>query len=755
MTSLTESRSTGLALPVLFAVTLFASAGLLFLVQPMVAKMLLPLFGGAPAVWTTCLLFYQAVLLLGYLYADASNRRLPRKSQAMVHLALLLVALAVLPIGLGSEAPQATENPLVQLLGRLALAVGLPFFALSGTGTLVQAWFSRSRHRAAGDPYFLYAASNLGSMTALLAYPSLLEPRVGLVGQSRFWTAGFACLLALAASCALVVVRSRSAPPAGEIPGPATRPPLRERLSWVALSFVPSSLMMGVTLYLTIDIAPVPLLWILPLSLYLLAFILAFARVPRFVSALSFLALPSTLLLSYLLFSEIHYPFWVEILLHLVTLFLVSTAYLGKLASLRPQPSRLTEYYFWISLGGVLGGVFNALAAPFLFRTVAEYPLMLVTAAVLLPWVRERGENPRPRLVGERLLSELALALSVIFMTAWLVAAWPLRSIDLTAVGNLVGFPRWRITTVLTYSLPVLASTGLLALRRRLAFAFGIVAFAAICTYDNELERKVVFRDRSFFSVLAVEDDPEGDCRHLMNGTTPHGRQRLEPESRAEPLAFYHRKSPMGDVFAEFAGPSRKNEVAVVGLGAGTLAAYGEPGQRMTFYEIDPAVARIAINPELFTYLKDSKATLDIVLGDARLKLAEAPSARFELLIIDAFSSDAIPVHLLTHEALALYLSKLAPEGLLAFHVSNRYLRLTPIVARLALEAGLAMREQLWVGRDGCGPVSTRWVLLAREERHFGGLAESEYWTKIEIPPGTPLWTDDYSNLLAIFYWNR
>ena len=754
MISLTESRSTGLALPALFAVTLFTSAGLLFLVQPMVAKMLLPLFGGAPAVWTSCLLFYQAVLLLGYLYADASNRRLSRKSQVLLHLALLLAALALLPIGLGTEVPQANFNPLAQLLGRLALAVGLPFFALSGTGTLVQAWFSRSRHRAAADPYFLYAASNLGSMTALLAYPSLLEPRVGLIGQSRFWTAGFACLLALAAGCAAALLRSRSAPPPGETVVPGTGPP-RERLSWAALSLVPSSLMMGVTLYLTIDIAPVPLLWILPLSLYLLAFSVAFARVPRSVSALSFLALPSALFLLYFLFSEIRYPYWVEMLLHLVTLFLVSTAYLGKLASLRPEPSRLTEYYFWISLGGVLGGVFNALAAPFLFRTVAEYPLMLVTAAVLLPWVRERGENPPRRLAGERLLSELALALSVAFLTAWLVAAWPLRSIDLTPLGNLVGFPRWRITTVLTYALPALACAGFLALGRRLAFALGIAAFAAICTYDNELERKTVYRDRSFFSVLAVEDDPQGDCRHLMNGTTPHGRQRLEPESRAEPLAFYHRKGPIGDVFAEFTGPSRKEEVAVVGLGAGTLAAYGEPGQRMTFYEIDPAVARIAVNADLFTYLKDSKATLDIVLGDARLKLEGAAPARFGLLVIDAFSSDAIPVHLLTREALALYLSKLAPDGLLAFHVSNRYLRLTPIVARLAREAGLTIREQFWMGRDGCGPVSTRWLLLAREERHFGKLAESEYWKKVEIPPGTPLWTDDYSNLLATFYWNR
>jgi hypothetical protein len=735
-------------LPLLFAVTIFTSAALLFLVQPMVAKMLLPLFGGAPAVWTTCLLFYQTVLLLGYLYADAVNRRVTQERQVLIHSALLLGALALLPIELTrGAAPAASASPTADLLVRLTLAVGLPFFALSGTGTLLQGWFSRSGHRAGRDPYFLYAASNLGSMAALLSYPSLLEPRVGLLGQSDYWTAGFITLVVLSAACGLLTFHARPAVVAGEASP-------RQRLVWIGLAFVPSTLMMGVTLYLTIDIAPVPLLWVLPLSLYLLAFILAFARLPRVVSAFSYLALPAALLLMYFLFSEIHYPNWVEISLHLLTLLLLSTAYLGKLAALRPPAARLTEFYFWISLGGVLGGVFNALLAPFVFKTVAEYPMVLVGAALLLPGLLKKKKQA-PRLAGDRLLSELALALAVAFMTAWLVGAWPLRSIDLSPIGNLIDFPRWRITTVLTYALPVLASTGFLLLGRRLAFAGSLAAFAAICAYDNELERKVVLRERSFFSVLAVEDDTEGDCRHLMNGTTPHGRQRLALESRGEPLFFYHRDSPIGDVFGEFHGPTRKADVAVVGLGAGTLAAYGEPGQRMTFYEIDPAVARIAINPDLFTYLKDSAATVDIVLGDARLKLAEAKAHRFGLLVIDAFSSDAIPVHLLTREALDLYLEKLAPDGLLAFHVSNRYLQLTPIVGRLAREAGLTMREQLWIGRDGCGPVSTRWVLLAREEDHLGKLRTSEYWKPIHLPPETPLWTDDYSNLLTTFYWDR
>jgi hypothetical protein len=755
MTTADGSHRRGPLLPALFAVTVFTSAALLFLVQPMAAKMLLPLFGGAPAVWTTCLLFYQAVLLAGYLYADVLHRKLSPRRQILFHLVLVLGVLAVLPITLDA-ATTSSASPLADLLFRLSITVGLPFFALSGTGTLIQGWFSRTRHEWAADPYFLYAASNLGSMLALLSYPSLLEPEMGLAGQSRIWTAGYVVLAVLNVACGGVLLKryaGQTLEPSAPLPGlPAGN---KERMAWVALAFVPSSLMMGVTLHLTIDIAPVPLLWILPLSLYLLAFILAFGRVPRVVAAASFLAIPALLALVYFLFSEIHYPNWVEILLHLASLLLISTAYLGKLAALRPGAAFLTEYYFWISLGGVLGGVFNAVVAPFLFRTVAEYPLVLVVAGAFLPRVRDRGGDPRPRLAGERLLAEVALATGVLFLTAWLVGAWPLRTIDLTALGDLIDFPRWRITTVVTYALPVAAFTGFLALGRRSAFGLALGAYAAVCAYDNSLGRNVIFRERSFFSVLSVEQDREGDCRHLMNGTTPHGRQRLEESSRRDPLSFYHRESPIGDVFAEFSGAQRKDEVAVVGLGTGTLAAYGESGQRISFYEIDPAVARIAINADLFTYLKDSPAVVDIVLGDARLKLAEAEPARFGLLVIDAFSSDAIPVHLLTREALGLYLEKLAPEGLLAFHVSNRYLELAPIVARLAREAGLTAREQLWVGRDGCGPVSTRWVLLAREEQHFGKLASSEFWEPIETTPETPLWTDDYSNLLAIFYWNR
>jgi len=323
----------------------------------------------------------------------------------------------------------------------------------------------------------------------------------------------------------------------------------------------------------------------------------------------------------------------------------------------------------------------------------------------------------------------------------------PLSRIDLTAVGNLVGFPRWRITTAITYAVPFGLCLLCYLVNRTVAFALALAAVAGVCTLDNESERRIVVRDRSFFSVLTVADDPEGDCRHLLSGATPHGRQFLAPDLRSLPLAFYLREGPIGDVFRELGG-TRRGDVAVVGLGAGTIAAYGEPGQRMTFYEIDPAVARIARDPRLFTYLADSKAAVDVVLGDARLRLGEARSGAYRLLIVDAFSSDAIPTHLLTREAIALYLDKVAPGGLVAIHISNRYVDLGGLAARLAADAGLAIRQREWRGGDGCARLSTRWVVLARDERDLGSLAAG--WERVTVPAGTPLWTDDYCDLAAL-----
>jgi hypothetical protein len=748
-----------LFLPALFACAIFTSATLLFLVQPMVAKMMLPLFGGAASVWNTCLVFYQSVLLLGYLYAHASSRKWSLGRQVLAHGALLVGVAWLLPIGLShTAAPLDDDSPTPAVLLRLATTVGPPFFALSATGTLLQSWFARSGHLSGRDPYFLYAASNLGSMLALLAYPSLLEPNVGLANQSRLWAAGFFVLIAFVLTCGWLVWGGR-APARAEAAVIAASPcTLRQRLVWVGVAFVPSSLMMGVTLYLTTDIAPVPLLWIVPLALYLLAFILAFARLPALVvRGAGVLAAPAVIVLLFFILSEMRYPTEAAIALHLGALFLVSVAYLGKLAATRPAPEHLTEFYLWVSFGGVLGGVFNVLMAPLLFQTVAEYPLMLILAVVLLRPVHRLGGEATEEAAPARsrripaLLLDAGLAALVGLLCFWFVTRHPVREVDLTALGHLFGFPRWRISTAVTYALPIALCLALHALKRTVAFALALAAVAAVCTWDNENTRNVVYRDRSFFGVLAVSDDKERDCRHIWSGKTPHGRQFLDPERRGMPLAFYHRYGPIGAVFREFAGPKRKENVAIIGLGAGALATYGEPGQRMTFYEIDPGVVAIAENPRLFTYMSDSKATLDVVLGDARLKLAHAPSGHYGIVVVDAFSSDAIPVHLLTREALALYLDKLTPDGVLAMHISNRYLDLSGVIARLAEHAGLHVRVQTFEARDGCMYFFTRWMILARDERHFGHLAASPAWRKVPIPPGTPFWTDDFSNLIGVF----
>jgi hypothetical protein len=732
----------------LFASAVLTSASLLFLVQPMLGKQLLPLFGGAAAVWTTCLVFFQAALLLGYLLAHLLSGRPPRH-QALAFVLLLAAGLTLLPIDVSAEhAPPGDGDPTRHLLFVLVLRVGLPFVALAATGTLLQSWWSRAGGRGSGDPYFLYAASNLGSLAALLSYPWLVEPLVGLRAQGRAWTGGYLLLLTLAAAAAWLLV-SRAGPTDA---APAAEPlPWRRRLRWVACSFVPSSLMMGVTLFLTTDVAPVPLLWVVPLGLYLLAFVLAFARLPRLARELARAAVPAALLLLYFMYSEIVYPTRAAIALHLVVLFLVSLAYLWRLAEDRPSPRRLTEFYLLLSVGGVLGGVFNGLAAPLLFQTSAEYGLVLVAATALLPVLLAPPSAAPLWPRGERRVAELALAIAVGLLAAFMVGAWPLSALDLARPAAWVGFPRWRLTTVLTYAGPVAACALLHAFGRRLAFGLAVASFAAVCAYDNARASAAIYRDRSFYSVLAVKDDPRSGCRTLWSGTTPHGRQSLDTARRTEPLQFYHRDTPVGQVFAALKARGRTRQVGIVGLGTGALAAYGAPGESLSFYEIDPAVAAIARNRELFTYLSDSPADLRIVLGDARLRLEEEPAGRFDLLVIDAFSSDAVPVHLLTREALAVFMDALAPHGVLAYHVSNRHLFLAPVVATLSREAGLQAREQLWSGEDGCSSFSTHWVVVARTPAHLGPLATDPAWTEAGVPRGARSWTDDYSSLLAVW----
>ncbi|MFT7625570.1 MAG: hypothetical protein ACI9WU_004761 [Myxococcota bacterium] len=741
-------RSSAYGLPALFCVTIFLSAGLLFSVQPMVARMLLPRFGGAAAVWNTCLVFYQTVLLVGYVYAHLLDQRVRPRMQVAIHLGLLLVAAAALPLTVSSGATDPGA-PVSSLLLALIPAVGLPFLALSGTSTLLQAWFSRSGHGAARDPYFLYAASNLGSMLALAAYPLWIAPGLGVTDQTLGWAGGYTALIGLLGVAGYLATRhpeiATAISPGSSAATTRLKPARRAR--WVGLAFVPSSMMMAVTLHITTDIAPLPLLWVVPLALYLLGFIVAFARLPaRLLRAASLAAVPVLFVVLFYLLSHVAQPMWRAVSLHSLALFLTATVFHGLLAADRPAPEHLTEFYLWISVGGALGGVFNALIAPVAFDSLLEYPLILTVALVVLA---VRG---RP---GRRALT-IDLGLSGLIAAAcwWLVVQWAPGDWDVSGLSDSLGLNLFATRATLAYGVVLLACAALAIGRRAPALALSLLVVIGLCGLDDAQSSGEVFRQRSFYGVLSVTDDADGTCRHMMHGKTPHGRQHRHPGQRQTPRGFYNRYSPIGDIFAERSGPDSGPPVAVVGLGTGTLAAYGQAGQSMTFYELDPHVIELAQTPEWFTYLSDSPAAIEVIAGDARLSLESAPDAAFELLVVDAFSSDAVPFHLLTREAIALYLRKLTPTGVLAVHTTNRYVDIDQVVARLGQDARLQVRKSQWSGRDGCSRIYTQWVMLARASTDFGGLAESTDWTPVTIEEHVPVWTDDYASLLSVLSWS-
>jgi SAM-dependent methyltransferase len=733
----------------IFGATLFLSATLLFLVQPMVAKMVLPLLGGTPAVWNTCMVFFQALLLAGYAYAHAAPARLGLRRQVWLHGALLLVPFLVLPIAIAHGfLPPTGSNPIPWLLGLLAVSVGLPFFVVSTTAPLLQRWIAGTGHRAARDPYFLYAASNVGSMLALLGYPTLVEPHLRLQDQSLVWTGAYGLLVALIAACAAWTWRAGRARSAAAASGAAAaasaaspvveaggEPTALERLRWTALAFVPSSLMLGVTTYLTTDIAAIPLFWVVPLALYLATFIIAFSG--AFSGLRSELRMWLPVLTLWLLFTILlraSLQPTLEIPLHLAVFFLAALACHSELARRRPSARHLTEFYLWMSFGGVLGGIFNVLVAPFLFSSVAEYPLLLALAPAFLAGGAAAGGG-RAGLARDLLPAAAvgALATALIFLV-------PVGAFD----------PRW-LGPLLVYGLPLVLC--FFFIRRPSRFGLGLCAVVLAATFLGGRQDNLLHRERSFFGVVSVQRDADGRFTQFFHGTTLHGQQFVDPARRDEPTSYYRRGGAVAQVFAAFSGPQVKSEVAVVGLGTGTLAIYGRPGQRMTYYEIDPAVLRIASDTRWFTFLRDSPARIDVVLGDARLRLAEAPNGAYGLMVLDAFTSDAIPVHLVTREAIQLYLTKLQSDGVLVFNVSNRYLELEPVLEAVARGLGLSARIQRDDANLKPGEQASIWVVMARRDADLGALASDPRWRRLQGRPGVAAWTDDFSNLLGVLLW--
>jgi len=732
-----------------FAVTLFVSASLLFVVQPMFAKMALPPLGGAPSVWNTCLVFYQAALLAGYAYAHLSLKWLEPRRQAALHLALLCLPWIVLPIRIAQGwVPPPDASPVFWLWMLLSVSVGLPFLIVSASAPTLQAWFTQMGSRSARDPYFLYAASNLGSLLALLGYPLVIESHLTLAEQTWWWAAAYGLLMALMVICAVRLWRSAPITStaaeavtreegAGQVPG---RPSMRRRLRWLALAFVPSSLLLGVNTYISTDLVAMPLLWVAPLVLYLLTFVLVFARrsrlpLPWMVGVQPYLIVVAAAVLAWHAYTP---PLLVSFgLLQLLAFFVTAMVCHGQLAADRPASSHLTEFYLWMSLGGVLGGLFNALLAPLVFSGVLEYPLMMAVACMLRP----RPAAKRPRSLVREIASPGAILLACV------AASWATRSEGALAEWRYASVPATKLALV------ALAVVAAFLLRHRpMRFGLGVAVLLAVSLWCGKDRLHLLHAERGFFGVLRVLRDPVWNANRLMHGSTKHGVQSVDINERHEPWSYYHRKGPLGQIFQALQPRRPLAEIGVLGLGTGTIAAYGQHGERVTFYEIDPAVERIARNPEYFTYLADCRATVEVILGDARLSLVYGAPRQFDLLVVDVFSSDSVPIHLITREALQIYLQRLAEHGLLAIHITNRYLDLTPILGELAEDAGVVARVREDCDTSELGKDLSTWVVMARRAEDLLPPVKDPDWAPLRLGSGH-LWTDDFSNVVGVIKW--
>jgi hypothetical protein len=765
-------------LPGLFAATLFVGATLLFLIEPHIGKRLLPLVGGTPGVWNACLVFFQAALLAGYFYAHRSIVGLGVRKQAVLHLAMLLVVLLAFRIAVtrtgspipivGTLVPADQDYPIFGVVELLTVAVGVPFFVLSTTAPLLQRWFASTGHPAAKDPYFLYAASNAGSLLGLLAYPFLIEPRLTLDEQQWLWAWGVGVYLALVLCCAVVVLRRvgtahqpiQSVPvqteDSGSVGGPCPpyeqtteHIPARRILRWIGLAALPSSLLLGSTAHVSTDLAPVPLLWVVPLALYLISFILVFARWPdsvhRAVGRLTPMLLVFVVLSLLTMAAE---PLGLIAGLHFAALFGVCLVCHGELAKDRPHPEQLTSFYLWMSVGGVVGGLFNALLAPILFHRVGmvEYPLALALAALVRPRSANNG-SPFGLLDGALLLGLLALSLALVKQ----VPHWVSMPADESSPDALVAR---LVRGGLMFGIP--AAIAFALVRKPARFALALASLLAVGSLDTGQLGETLHMERNFFGVVRVTRSPDGRFLRLVHGTTIHGQQRLDQTGPPRPMTYYHEKGPVGSLVRSLP-PERVKKVAVVGLGTGAVAHYAKPHQDWTFYEIDPAVARVA--QEYFDFLSTCRAnSCSVVLGDARRKLMLASDGEFDVIMLDAFSSDAIPVHLLTREAMQLYMQKLAPGGVLAMHVSNNHLDLPPLVDRLAADHAPPLVARY--SNDGAtdaekddGKLPSQWMVLARSESDLGPVARSPAWQPVRIEHNGPIWRDDFANLL--WAWKR
>ncbi|MBM7841678.1 fused MFS/spermidine synthase [Herpetosiphon giganteus] len=721
-------------MPLLFALTIFTSASLLFVIQPMFARMALPLLGGAPSVWNTALVFYQTMLLLGYGYSHLLTKYVKPRQQVLIHCGLLLTPLLVLPIAIpvGWQAP-TTDFPIAWLLSLFAVALGLPFFVVSASSPLLQAWFGSSEQNR--NPYVLYAMSNVGSMLALLAYPLIIEPNTSLRLQSDGWRWGYVLLVLLFIGCGIRVWQRAPQVVSSTTSQARSSITWQRRLKWIAWSAVPSSLLVSVTTYITTDIVAMPLLWVIPLALYLLTFIFVFANkvlIPK--QGLVWLMPILVLLVILTIITGANSPILLLLILHLASLFVVTMVLHQQLADDRPEPQKLTEFYLLMSLGGVIGGIFNGLIAPLIFNSVWEYPLMLCLGLMLAPW-----RKPKPTNRQEWLQSLYKPGLMIV-LSIGLVLLLKAFNYEEDTIGYGILFS---LTMLLAYSQS----------RNPVSFGLSIGGFFMVVSLIGFTRSTLVYQERSFFGVnriLEVNDR----FNILMHGTTLHGMQFLDPALSKRPLTYYSLNGPLNEIFQVANQQTTPKNVGVVGLGSGAAACYAQAQDSWKYFEIDPVVIEIAENPQYFSYLSQCTPQAPVVVGDARISLA-AETKPFDVLIMDAYSSDAIPTHLVTVEALELYLSKLKPDGIIAFHISNRYLNLEPVLHDLAEKLGLlALVHEYNTDEDVLehGNNSTKWVIFTKNQAFYQQFIDQHQWRSLQNQPNDRLWTDDYSSIITTLY---
>ncbi len=719
-----------------YTLTLFMSAFLLFSVQPLVGKFLLPLLGGGPSIWNTAMVFFQLLLLGGYAYAHTMSRYLKPQTQYYVHIALFFMGMISLPLSLPGNADPTNQNPFVWQLTTMILMAAGPFFILSSTAPLLQQWFTKTSHNKAQNPYFLYVASNLGSMLALLSYPTVIEPFLRLHDQSIVWSWGYALLAVMLIACGFFSKFSRIQP-SNEDKHDSVDQKItwKQRSRWLLLAFVPSSLMIGVTTFITTDITTVPLLWVMPLSLYLLSFIIAFSEKPFLnIQTSRIIHAVASLFILFLLLINSGMAVWNIALFHLFFFFFSALVCHQELAELKPKARDLTEFYLVVSVGGALGGIFNSLLAPVIFDVPHEY-LIVILLAVFCRYLSDPARNDiRTALLPISWKIYLAISLALITAYARNNTVDIIFSIAMVAICMSYFDKKW---------------------------TFGLLFIFAITfnTFVNLLSgAKPLITARNYYGIILVSDI--GPVRIMTHGVTDHGGQLLDPQKRFEPIGYFGKYSGLADLYkTDFMTEKTKREIAILGLGTGSVACfYNGPLRHFDYFEIDPNVVKIAEDPKYFTFLSDCKVDYSMHIGDGRLLIKNMPDKKYDLIHMDAFTSDNIPVHLLTMDAIQIYVKKLKEDGVLLFHVSNRFFTLETELAAIARALDIPVIHKQHVLKNKptvYSPASSsddspsHYVVMTKNQKVLDELRRIDpEWTEIKQPIPSHPWTDDFSNIL-------